>query len=514
MIVLAELHNLIRSLNKPEKRFFKLLSATENVAVDKAVVLFDFIEKIDDKEDVYYHTDKADHIDLSNNNIDLLYNLILKSQRNFYSETITAFSVNDELTNLKILFEKAQYKQCRKMVKALKERALNFEKFNYLIEIIELEKNLLKTEPNYQGFDKDYRELLIQQDNFIEQEKNVGEYYRLYSRLKFQVKSNSLNGKQTPTSFYEKFLEQPAIRDGRKALSKKALLMLFKCRALCYTALKSQALRCRQLIEAKELVDQNDFLFHEMTRYYIDILYNLVNAHMELNELPKVKQVLSEMNAIINSKKIISADLNLKLKGNAYIVELLLLTYTARFREAHDLSLTISEFISVNERIFNKEDKSVLLFNLANFYIYNANYQLAERVLDKLLAESDKKGRWDIKAYTRIQQLIVCFELKQYSRLPLIIPILKKLIKEKVFTALTEIRSIEFFEEIINSGDFEVSEKQYKAWHNELKGLMKIKKESWTNFFYFNFYAYSANKAGIAEIKDIIHENYLKGETI
>ncbi|MGZ4043418.1 MAG: hypothetical protein ACXVO9_09455, partial [Bacteroidia bacterium] len=107
MIALPELHNLIRSLNKPEKRFFKLLSSTENFKVDKAIALFDYIEKINENDDVYFKTEKDKRIDTGIENLRLLYKLILKSQRNFYSESITGFTLNDELANLKILFEKA-----------------------------------------------------------------------------------------------------------------------------------------------------------------------------------------------------------------------------------------------------------------------------------------------------------------------------------------------------------------------------------------------------------------------
>jgi len=509
MIALAELHNLIKSLNKPEKRFFKLLSATEKGKVDKAIALFDFIEKSDESEDIYYKTDKDNKVDVSLNNLELLYNLILKSQRNFYSEAITAFSLNDELSNIKILFEKAQYKQCRKMVKPLKERALVNEKFNYLLEILELEKNLLKAEAYNINYAEGYDSLLKQQDKFTQQEKNVGDYYQLYARLKYQIKNNILNGKKKSSSFYEDFLKLPDIKDLKKAHSKKARLILLKCRALCYTALKNYDARCKQLLELKYFVSENEFLFDEMPRHYIDILYNLANCYIEMNQPAKVKAILAEMLAIINSRKIIGIDLTIKLRSYAFNIELLILTYTAKYKEAFDLSLTINQFIAVNDKIFNKEDKSVLLFNLTNFYIYNYNYAHAEKTLEKLLLESDKKGRWDLKCYSRIQQLILCFELKQYSKLPLINDILKNLVKENVFTNPGEIRSIEFFDEIVTDGIRDVPEKQFKILNNELRSLMGNKEENWSNFFYFNLFAYSAYKSGAGEIKDIIHKNFI-----
>jgi hypothetical protein len=509
MIELAELNSLVKSLNKPEKRFFKLLSATEPQNIDEAIKLFDFIEKMDDTEDIYYNTENENTVDRSFNNLNLLYNLILKSQRNFYSESITGFSLNDDLSDLKILLEKAQYKQCRKMLGTLKEKALRYEKFNYLLEVLELEKELCRAESYRSAQNVQYSDLLVQQEDFVLKEKNIGVYYQLYSILKYQLKNNNLNGDKTPDSFYKNFLEDPHIKEESFAISKKSLLLLLKCRALCYTALKQQKTRCVQLQDIRDLVSENSFLFEEMPRHYIDVLYSLANAYIEMNEISKVKGILNEMRAILDSKKILALDLSVKIQSDAYTIELLILTYTGKFKEGHELALKISDFVLFNDKAFNKEDKAVLLFNLANFHIYNNNYILAEKALEQLLNKNDKRARWDLKCYSRIQELVVCFELKQYSKLPLIIEALIILKKEKVFRSYTETQFIEFFENMVFQGRENVSEINFKPLHNELKDHLKNKEDNWVNFFYFNFFAYSGYKSGSGSMKDLINKSLL-----
>jgi hypothetical protein len=66
----------------------------------------------------------------------------------------------------------------------------------------------------------------------------------------------------------------------------------------------------------------------------------------------------------------------------------------------------------------------------------------------------------------------------------------------------------------VSGGDYYIPEKKFKAWHQELKALIKNRKENWTNFFYFNLYAYSASKAGFGEMKDIINKQFNSGESI
>lgn len=500
MIALPELHNLIRSLNKPEKRFFKLLSATENYPVDRAIALFDHVEKINDNDDVYLKTEKTDKIDLSAENLDLLYRLILKSQRNFYSESITGFTLNDELTNLKILFEKAQYKQCRKMIKSVKDRALKNEKFSYLLEILELEKKLLHTEVlghEYPGY---YNVLKAEKEKTIECEKNVGIYYQLYARLKFHIKSKTPKGKKTHDTFYEKFLSEPYIKDTRRAMSRKSLFLLMKCRALCYTAMKDFTRRRDQLNELKTLMQADELIFDEMPRQYIDVLYNLGNVYIESGDYGPAKKILSEIQSLLNNRKLVGLDLRIKATSYTFNLDLALLILSGKHTQAAELAQTIYEFIKENQKIFNKEDKSVLLYNLVNFHICNRDYSMAYRILEVSKADNDRDSRWDLKAYSRIQEMVICYELNEQSKFVLAANAATNLLKEKIFQSETEEAFIGFFLEVIRGK----TALDFSSLFNQLSKLLKKEEDTWINYFYFNFYAYAGYKAGAGSMTSLM----------
>jgi hypothetical protein len=501
MIALPELHNLIRSLSKPEKRFFKLLSATENYPVDRAIALFDHIEKIGDHDDVYIKTDGVERVDVTIENLDLLYKLILKSQRNFYSETITGFTLNDELCNLKILFEKAQHKQCRKMIKSVKEKAFANEKFSYLLEILELEKKLLHTEVLGSDYDQHYSVLKAEKERIVECEKNVGIYYQLYSRLKFHIKSKTPGVKQ-PHDFYKNFLEETYIKNTALALSRRAQFLLMKCRALCYNAMKQFNLRLDQLSQLKRFMQEDDLIFDEMPRQYIDVLYSLTNAYIEKGDYLPARNVLSEIQSLINSKKFMGSDLKIKAMSYAYNCELQLLLFTGRNKEASDLAQTIYEFIKDNQKIFNKEDKSVLLYNLVNYHICSSNYATAAKILDITKTDNDRNSRWDTKAYSRIQEMVVYYELEELPKFNLAANATRLLLKDKIFQNESENQFIEFFTK--NSADKFLDQKDFQLLYDNLKSCLQDENELWVNYFYFNFCAYAGYKAGAGEMKDLL----------
>ncbi|MCW3077814.1 MAG: hypothetical protein JWO32_2423 [Bacteroidetes bacterium] len=502
MIALPELHNLIRSLNKPEKRFFKLLSATEHQRADNAIALFDFIENISDSDDLYSKTEKEKKIDVTLSNMEVLYNLILKSQRNFYSESITGFALSDELANLKILFEKAQYKQCRKMIKSVKDKALQNEKFSCLLELVELKKQLLGAELMSNNYFLEYSELKQEKENLIEREKNLGIYYRLYARLHYQIKSRELKGKETEEKFFLTFLNDPFIKDTTKALSRKAFFLLMKCRALCYKALKNKNLSAH-LVELKAFMQKDELIYNEMPRQYIDVLCSLAYTYAQDGEDAKAGKILSEMQALLNSKKLLGSDLTIKIKSYAFNIELLLLMSAGRFKEAADLAQTIYEYIQINKNIFNKEDKSVLLYNLTNFYIYNSDYTSAASILEQTQANSDKNSRWDLKSYARIQEMIVHHELKEHARFALSCRLINQQ-TNKMYSTPGEVAFINFFNKVsVDPGNIP-TQKQFKTLYNELKSYLKNEEDRSVAFHYFNFYAYIGAKAFQKPVKEFM----------
>ena len=116
-----ELFNLIQSLSKSEKRFFKLSSSLQDG--DKNYLkLFDYIEKQKKYDEAelknYFQKEKfIKHLPSEKNH---LYKLILKSLRGFHSDNSISSILKQELKNIEILYSKALYKECVKILKRSK----------------------------------------------------------------------------------------------------------------------------------------------------------------------------------------------------------------------------------------------------------------------------------------------------------------------------------------------------------------------------------------------------------
>ena len=140
-----ELFNLIKSLSKSEKRYFKLTSSLQS-GEKNYLKLFEAIELQDDyDEDAIKEQFKKEtfikHLPSEKNH---LYNLILKSLRGFYSDNSAASILQEHIRNIELLFNKALYKECTKYINKAKAIAYNYEKYYFLLDLINWEKKLVE----------------------------------------------------------------------------------------------------------------------------------------------------------------------------------------------------------------------------------------------------------------------------------------------------------------------------------------------------------------------------------
>ena len=125
----TELHDLIKSLTKSEKRFFKLHSSLQ--AGDKNYLrIFDSIDKqkVYDEEAIkkqFANERFIKHLPSEKNH---LYKLILKALRSYHAESSISGTLKQEIKNIEILYQKALYVECNKLLHRAKRIARDNER--------------------------------------------------------------------------------------------------------------------------------------------------------------------------------------------------------------------------------------------------------------------------------------------------------------------------------------------------------------------------------------------------
>src|SRR6186713_2555136 len=138
------LHQLIHSLEKSEKRHFKLYIKRSSAKEDlKIVKLFDALDKLDDYDEklLLKKLPGIEKPQLSNLKSHL-YKEILASLRLLKSADSIDLQLNEQFDYAHILYKKGLFLQSLKILEKAKETARANHKFTFLNQLIALEKRI------------------------------------------------------------------------------------------------------------------------------------------------------------------------------------------------------------------------------------------------------------------------------------------------------------------------------------------------------------------------------------
>ena len=132
------LFQLIKSLEKSEKRNFKLYVKRNSGGEDlKIVLLFDALDKMDeyDEEGLLRKNKTISKQQLSNIKAHL-YRKILSSLRLIKDTDNIDIQLHEQMDHARILYNKGLYHQSLRMLDRMKEQARNNNQFTYLMQAI------------------------------------------------------------------------------------------------------------------------------------------------------------------------------------------------------------------------------------------------------------------------------------------------------------------------------------------------------------------------------------------
>ena len=179
-----QLFNLIQSLSKGEKRFFKVYALRLNTSSDKKfIVLFDAIEKqkVYDETKILERHRQLKPVQFSNLKAHLYYQL-LKSVKLCNSSNLENIKITELLDYARILYNKCLYKECVKMIDKAKAMAMENDRSVLLLEILELEK-LVIPKTLESGNEQRVNQLIVTTNHVAASIKNINIFSNLSLKL-------------------------------------------------------------------------------------------------------------------------------------------------------------------------------------------------------------------------------------------------------------------------------------------------------------------------------------------
>lgn len=502
---------LIHTLEKSEKRHFKLYIQRSSGNQDlKIVRLFDVMDKMEeyDEKVLLKKLPGVTKPQLANLKTHL-YKQLLGALRLLKTSVSIDLQLSEYLDHARLLYHKGLKHQALKLLEKAKELAKSNHKFNYLAQVISLEKKIetlhitRSTTERTEILAREAAEISEHIDRVVKLSNLALMLYNWYVRygharntedekgIRDYFKKNLPPNPETITDFYE---------------------LLYLYQSYCWYAFIRQDFLMYYRYSKKwiNLYEMEPLMIATETGHYIKGMHNLLNAHFDLRNFREFNTTLKEFEHFANTTASTLHD-NFRVHTSIYINSAKLNWHLMRGSFTEGLKLVGEIQEKLDEYALYVDPHRILVFNykIATLYFGAGHYDKTIDYLQKII-NGPGGLRIDLQCYARLLHLMTHYELGNDSIIEsLIKSVYRFMAKMKNLTVIEE----EMFRFLKNS--FNVSPRTLKPelekFLNNVKHLEKNRFET-RAFAYLDIISWLESKVYGKTMGEVIRDKYLSSK--
>ncbi|MGV3637212.1 MAG: hypothetical protein ACO1NQ_06145, partial [Flavobacteriales bacterium] len=407
-----------------------------------------------------------------------LYKLILKALRAFHAESSVSGILKQEIKNIEILYQKALYTECNKLLHRAKRIARENERFYYWFELLNWEKMLLEEAYESGEFTKDLDALIEEERDVIEKLRNLAAYHILYSKINYVFRSGGYVRTDEEHAMVEEISEHPLIKGKNTALSRRAATICYYTQGFCQWAKRDWAVSLEKFQRVKQILDDNEQIRADLPKRYIRTVHYIINAQIELKDLKNAKANISYMRELPSSPGFNGQNIETQVFVASFLSELRLLDRAGEHEKAIALTPTIiAGMEDLGERL-HKEQELEFYYTLACVHFGGGEMNKALFWLNKVLNDNEPTLRQDIFTYARLFNLVVHYELGNYDLLEYIVRSTQRFLSKRHRAEGMETVLMEHIKKLARTGDPSAKRELFRSMLAKFQPLLQDPNES------------------------------------
>jgi hypothetical protein len=505
-----ELFQLIRTLEKAEKRNFKLFMS-RSAATDgsKTLQLFDALDGMDAYDEaLLLRRNRGISKQQLSNLKSSLQRQLLTSLRVLRDEDNIDIRLHEQLDHARILYNKGLHQQSLKALARAKELARSHHQLTYWLQALILEKKIESLHIT-RSFDDRAGELSREVDELDARILMIGRLSNLALRLygwyiqRGQVRDRS-EGEDLRQFFHDNMPQDAA---GRPGFYER--LYLHQCHAWYGFIAQDLLLYYRSCRRWVDLFSEEPHMRKVEAQQYIKGMHNLLNAHFTLGNPAGFLESLRQFEDFSRSPEACMS-LNNRVQTFVYL-------HLARinrhymegtFREGLLLVPEIEEGLEAYAMQIDRHRELVFYYKIACLYFGCGELGEAIRYLRRII-DGKADLRADIQCYARLLHLIAHYEDGNFD-------ILESLIKS-VYRFMSRMQNLSAVEREILSFLQRTFHKDPRRIEPDLRALrekllpLERDPHARRSFMYLDFVSWLDSAILGVPVQDVIRERYLRG---
>lgn len=502
------LHRLIHSLNKPEKRYFKLYASRHTSDENNYIRLFDAIEKQAEYDEAAILEKFRNEAFTNKFSITKgrLYDCVLRSLDAFHSNSSIEAQLERDLHCAEILYKKTLYDQCAKILSSVKKTATKYEKHTVLLKIFDWEKKLVEKD-NYCGkTEEDIYEMLRQDELMAEKIKNFNDFWNLKSRFFMILNKGGKVRSQEELANFKNIIDNTLLTSEDKAISCKTRYLFFHIYSAYYFGIGDYEKSYENLRKNLALIEAHTEVFREEPNIYFSVITNAIYIGSQLKRYDEVFDNLRKLRAVPETFDTSpNGDIDVKMFSSANSIELNLYLHLGEFEKAIDIIPRIEEGMIKYEGKLNKVRRADFYFNIAAAYFSVGEYSTALKWVNRLLNDTEIDQSQDIHSFTQMLNLIVHIELKHDDLVPYTFRSAHRYLSTRNRVYKFETAFLDFIAKILKTKQRTEQALHYKELLEKMLELKNDPLEK-TAFEYFDFISWAESKIKRVPFREIVEE--------
>ncbi|HLF44809.1 MAG TPA: hypothetical protein VI548_00180 [Chitinophagaceae bacterium] len=505
------LFQLVRSLEKSEKRHFKLYIKRSSGNADlKIIRLFDAMDKLPAFDETMLLKKLPGVTKPQLNNLKQhLYKQLLASLRLLKTNDNTDLQLSELLDHARVLYNKGLKLQALRQLEKAKELAKANHKFNFLAQVISLEKKIETLHITRSTLEKtellsiEALEISAHIDQVVKLSNLALLLYRWYVK-------NGYAGNEKDESEIRNFFKTHLPSHPERITDFYELLYLYQ--GYCWYAYIRQDFLMYYRYSQKwiDLYTREPLMVSVETGHYVKGMHNLLNAHFVLRNFKGFEKNLKIFEDFSRSA-IASQNNNFYIHSFIYInsakinQHLMKGTFNDGLKIIPELEKRLEEYALFVDR------HRILVFNykIATLYFGSGDYSKAIDYLQKIIQGSDDL-RIDLQCYARLLHLLSHYELSNEEILESLSKSTYRFMAKMKNLTVVEEEMFRFLRKTFSLSPWQVKPEMEKFLHS-IKHLEKNQHET-RSFAYLDIISWLESKVFNKSMSEIIYNKYLESK--
>lgn len=497
------LHRLIKSMSKPEKRYFKVFSSRHVIGdQNNYQILFDAIDKQGEYDEAKLMKKFENEAFVNRFSIakSRLYNSILKSLDAFHSNSSVEAQLKRTLHCAEILYNKSLYGQSLKLLRSAKKSAQKHEKVTTLMEISKWEKRIIEKDNYQDSTEADIEEIFEQDKSLL---GHIEENNRLWN-IKSKIFQNLyVKGKARSPFEREKFSEilTKSMPEDRESLITENRYLFNHIYSAYYYGIGDYEASFPYLVDNVALIEKHVQVFAEEPNVYLSVLTNAIYLASRLGKQSETENFLNKLK---NPPKELALreteDIDLRYFILSKSTEITISLQSGDYDSGIALIPEIEEGLLKYDAKISSVRRAFFYFNIAILFFRKGHFNESLKWMNQLLNNVNIDHTQDIHCMAQLLNLVIHLELGNRSLLPYTLRSTQRYLETRSKVYEFETIFLNFINELLKKRQNLKPEELYAGLAEELEPLTSDPFERHV-FDFFDFVGWAKEKADGAPVE-------------